>query len=134
MIDVFDEIYLRILETIREEYPSAFITDEYVRVTPSFPHISIQEINNTNYLFSQDCDSVENHILLGIQIDIYTIGTQKKLIAKEIFKLVDNLLIGLKFNRILKEKMTNVDDDNIHRLVLRYEAVIGKDNIIYSEY
>lgn len=134
MIDFFEEIYIRICEKLREEYEDLFITNEYVRVPPMLPHICVQEIANTNYRPSQDSNSIENHTLLGIQIDIYTKGKNKKYVAKTIYDSINDLMINLKFNRVVKENLTNIDDDSVFRIVLRYETLIGKNNIIYSNY
>ena len=52
--------------------------------------------------------------------------------VKAIASTINDLFIGLKFSRVFGNKISNEDDDNIYRYTMRFTAVIGSDDYVYS--
>lgn len=132
MIDIEQKVYKLLSEAIRATYTTMRIYSEYIRTPEVLPCIMIQEIDTQNYLRSQDTESVENHILVSYQIDIFTNGATKKEDAKAYATIINDKLLELKFSRTFANKLSNEDDDNIYRYVLRFSAIVGKDFYVYN--
>lgn len=130
---LFTYLSTKIKEKFGEKYPEMRIYNEVIKVTPSFPTIFINEISNVVCEETKDNVSIENSVLVGYQVEVFTIGDFKKKVAKEIFNYIDELLIEQNFMRIFNEQVSNLEDTNIYRIIGRYNAIIGKDNIIYVE-
>ena len=132
MINVENEIFNIIAKEVREKYPGIYITGEYVRTPPSFPCISLVEMDNVAYTRTQSNDSVENHVELMYEVNVYSNKTSgKKSECKEIIALIDNKLAAIGFSRTMLQPIPNMDDATIYRMTGRYRAVASKDNKIF---
>jgi len=132
MIDVEKKVFKIVRDGIKMEYPNIRVYSEYTRTPKVFPCIMVEEIDTQTYLKSQDTNSVENHIIVSYQVDIYDDGENKKSSVKAIASTINDLFIGLKFSRVFGNKISNEDDDNIYRYTMRFTAVIGSDDYVYS--
>lgn len=132
MIDVEKKVFKIVRDGIKTEYPNIRVYSEYTRTTKVFPYIMVEEIDTQTYLKSQDTNSVENHIIVSYQVDIYDDGENKKSSVKAIASTINDLFIGLKFSRVFGNKISNENDDNIYRYTMRFTAVIGSDDYVYS--
>lgn len=132
MINVENEIFDIVSKSIREKYPSAFISGEYVRTPSKFPFVSVIEMSNTAYDRTQSSGSLENHASLMYEVNIYSNKKSgKKSECKEIATLIDNELATLGFSRTMLQPIPNMDDATIYRMTGRYTAVISKDKRLY---
>ena len=132
MIDVENEIFNKVAEAVREVYPSAFVSGEYVRTPSKFPHVSLIEMSNTAYERTQSSGGVENHASLMYEVNIYSNKKSgKKSECKAIATLIDNELAALGFSRTMLQPIPNMDDATIYRMTGRYTAVISKDKKLY---
>ena len=132
MIDVENEIFNKVAEAVREVYPSAFVSGEYVRTPSKFPHVSLIEMSNTAYERTQSSGGVENHASLMYEVNIYSNKKSgKKSECKAIATLIDNELAALGFSRTMLQPIPNMDDATIYRMTGRYTAVISKDKKVY---
>lgn len=132
MIDVEKKVFKIVRDGIKTGYPNIRVYSEYIRTPKVFPCIMVEEIDTQTYLKSQDTNSVENHIIVSYQVDIYDDGENKKSSVKAIASTINDLFIGLKFSRVFGNKISNEDDDNIYRYTMRFTAVIGSDDYVYS--
>lgn len=130
MIDVEQLIISKIKTAIAKEV--SLVYSEYEASPSEFPCVMIQEIENSILTESQDSSSFENHCEVSYQIDIFTIGPNKKFEAKKIAMLIDDVLVKTNFNRISCQRVSNAYDDKIYRFTARYSAIIGKDYYVYS--
>lgn len=134
MIDVENEIFNIISRQTRDEFPGIYITGEYVKSPPSFPCVSLIEMDNSVLRETQSTDSMENHVVVMYELNVYSNKTKgKKAECKQIAAFIDNALIELNFTRTMLEPTPNQNDATIYRMLGRYRAVIGKDNIIYRQ-
>ena len=132
MIDVENEIFDTVSKSVREKYPSVFISGEYVRTPSKFPFVSLIEMSNTAYDRTQTSGSVENHASLMYEVNVYSNkNSGKKSECKAIATLIDNELATLGFSRTMLQPIPNMDDATIYRMTGRYTAVISKDTKLY---
>lgn len=132
MINIENEIFSIVSNKIRAKYPEIFMTGEYVKSPPSFPAISLIEMDNTAYLSTQTSSDVENHASLMYEVNVYSNKTKgKKSECKEIISLIDEEMTNLGFSRTMLQPIPNMDDATIYRITARYKAVVSKDKTIY---
>lgn len=132
MINVENEIFSIVSKAVREAYPSAFISGEYIKSPSKFPFVSLIEMSNTAYDRTQTSGSLENHASLMYEVNVYSNKTSgKKSECKAIATLIDNELATLGFSRTMLQPIPNMDDATIYRMTGRYTAVISKDKKLY---
>ena len=132
MIDVENEVFDRVAKAVRAEFPSAFVSGEYIRTPSKFPHISLMEMSNTAYDRTQSSGSLENHASLMYEVNVYSNKQSgKKSECKAIATLIDNELAALGFSRTMLQPIPNMDDATIYRMTGRYTAVISNDKTLY---
>ena len=132
MIDMETETFNEVSARVREKYPNIFMTGEYVKSPPSFPCISLVEVDNATFRNSQTADGQENHVAVMYELNVYSNRTKgKKAECKEISGFIDEILMGLNFTRTMLEPVPNQDNATIYRMLGRYRAVIGKTHTIF---
>lgn len=136
MIDMEDEIFgevsEKVYEQFSEKYPDLFVTGEYVKSPPSFPCVSLVEVDNAVFRNSQTTEGHENHVAVMYELNVYTNkSVGKKAECKELVAFVDALLMELNFTRTMLEPVPNQDDATIYRMLGRYRAVISKNKTIF---
>lgn len=133
LISCENEVFTAIATAIRAEYPSAFVSGEYVSQPPKFPAVSVIEIANETYERTQDSGSLENHARITFQIDVYSnLNKGKKDQCKTIIGKIDAILSDLGFTRIFLNPVQNMNDPTIYRMTGRYRGVVSKDYIVYG--
>lgn len=132
MIDIENEMFNIIAQKVREKWPTAFVTGEYVHAPSSFPCVSFVEASNTPYRRTQSTDSLENHASVMYEVDVYSNKkTGKKTECKEIASVIDETMMALGFDRVMLNPIPNREDATIYRIASRYRAVVSKDNKVY---
>jgi hypothetical protein len=132
MINIETEIFNHVSTKVREKYPDIYMTGEYVKSPPSFPHASLVEMDNTVYTTTQTSCENENHISTMYEVDVYSNKVKgKKSECKAIIALIDSEMTALGFTRTMLQPIPNMDDATIYRMKARYKAVISKDKTIY---
>ena len=132
MIDIENEVFGNVSEKLRVKYPGIYISGEYVKSPPSFPSVSLIEMDNEIYRSTRTNESVENHVQVMYEINVYSNKTKgKKTEAKSIITVIDSEFERLGFTRIMYTPIPNELDATIYRIVARYRAVVSKDKVIY---
>lgn len=132
MIDVESEIFDSVATVVRDEFPKIYMTGEYVKSPPSFPCVSLVEVDNSVYRNSSTNCEEENHVAVTYEVNIYSNKTSgKKSECRKIAGIIDTKLANLGFTRMMLEPVPNMEDSTIYRLLGRYRAVVGKDKTIY---
>ena len=132
MIDIENQIFGKISTALRAEFDPIFVYGELVKAPATFPAVYIEEKANNAYQRTQDSGSLENHVSLMYEINVYSnkqVG--KKSECKEIFKIIDNEFQKLGFTRTLKEPIPNLESGTIYRMIGRYTAVVSTNRKIY---
>jgi hypothetical protein len=132
MINAENEIFDKVSTSIRTKFPNVSMTGEYVKSPSSFPHVSLEEKDNSVLTRTQTSTEYENHATLLYEVNVYSNKTKgKKTECKEIISIVDNEMQNLGFTRTMLQPIPNMDDATIYRLTARYTAIISKDKMIY---
>lgn len=132
MINIENDVFDIVSKKVRSEYSDIYMSGEYVKSPPSFPAISLVEMDNTTLTTTQTSCENENHASLMYEVNVYSNKvTGKKRECKAIISLIDNEMIALGFTRILLQPIPNMDDATIYRMTARYKAVVSKDKTIY---
>lgn len=132
MINIEEELFSNIASRVRAVYPKVYIVGEYVKSPPSFPCVSLIEMDNSVYERTQTSDGDENHSQLMYELNVYSNkSTGKKAECKAIVSIVDEIMLGYGFTRTMLQPIPNMDDATIYRMLARYTAVVSKDKEIY---
>ena len=132
MIDIENQIFGKISTALRAEFDPIFVSGELVKAPATFPAVYIEEKANNAYQRTQDSGSLENHVSLMYEINVYSnkqVG--KKSECKAIFAVIDNEFQKIGFTRIMKEPVANLEDGTIYRMIGRYTAVVSVGGIIF---
>jgi len=132
MIDIENEVFTRAATPVWDAYPGSFVTGEYVKSPPSFPAVSIVEMDNTAYEKTQSSESGENHVTVTYEVNVYSnLVKGKKAEAKAIIAIIDKVMTSLGFTRIMLNPTPDMNDATIYRMTARYRAVVDRNQIIY---
>ncbi|MFV0552927.1 MAG: hypothetical protein ACK5L6_13555 [Anaerorhabdus sp.] len=132
MIDIESLVYSHIASKLRSKYNPIFITGEYVKTPPSFPCVSLVEMDNSVNTSTSDSENIENHARVMYELNIYSNKTTgKKTECKSIANEVDNMLATLGFTRIMLQPIPNFEDSSIYRITGCYTATVSKNNEIF---
>ena len=132
MIDIENELFRILATKLRARYSNIFITGDYAIVPPSFPCVSIVEMDNTPYRKTQTQNDMENHVTVMYEVDVFSNKTSgKKSECKAIIALIDEEMLKLGFDRIFLNPLPNQENTTVYRMKARYVSVVSKDQVIY---
>ena len=132
MIDIESQVFSRVATRVREQFPNIFMTGEYVYSPPSFPVVSLVEMDNSIRAETVDSGSNENHANVMYEVNVYSNRVSgKKSECKEIIALVDNEMVAMGFVRSTLTPVPNEYDSTIYRMVARYQATVSTDHKIF---
>lgn len=132
MIDIENDVFSEVANKARAEFPKLYVTGEYVKSPPSFPCVSLVEIDNATFRNSQTTECQENHVAVSYEVNVYSNKTKgKKAECKEIVAFIDEVLMNLNFTRIMLEPVPNQNDATIYRMLGRYRAVVSRNKTIF---
>jgi hypothetical protein len=132
MIDIENEVFTAIATKLRAEHSPIGVYGEWIPSPAIFPAVIVEELDNYALERTQDSGSLENHVGVMYEINVFsnlTVG--KKAQAKNIFKDIDAVMAGLGFTRTVKTAIPNLENATIYRMVGRYKAVVSKDKTIF---
>ena len=133
MIDIENELFTLIATELRATYDGIFVSGEYVSQPSRFPAVSFVEMDNSVYQPGRDSSGIENFANVMYQVDVYSnLNKGKKAQAKEIVNTIDTQMAMHGFTRTFLNPIPNMDDATIYRITARYQAVVGKDKVIYN--
>lgn len=125
MIDIENKVFNDVAIYLRQKYNGISVYGEYVETPSSFPCVTIVQDDSSTYVGSLDERLTENHSNVVFSVNVYSnLSSGKKEQAKAIARDVDNILLGMKFTRMMMSQTPNVDR-TIYRMTSRYQAVVG---------
>lgn len=141
MIDIQNMIVDAIFNAVKAEnaYPNADVTTGFDMKTAVFPCVVIEEVNNAPLRSTDTDDCAENHTRLVYEVSVYTNDISKaKTEGRNILKIVDDTLQGLKFRRTRTNQPLSLSR-TLFRQYARWEVVVGKpitvgNNTVYQMY
>jgi hypothetical protein len=132
MIDIEYEVFDRVANRVREQFPNIFMVGEYVKSPPSLPAASLMEMDNSVRGSTVDSGSNENHANVMFEANAYSNKKSgKKTECKKIMALIDTEMIAMGFERVTLTPVPNEYDSTIYRMVGRYRATVSTDHKIY---
>ena len=132
MIDIESAVFNRVVTRVREVFPDIFMAGEYVKSPPSFPAVSLVEMDNSTRIETIDSGSRENHANVMYELNVYSNKTSgKKSECKAIIALIDEEMLTMGFSRASLTPVPNEYDSSIYRMVGRYRATVSSDMKIY---
>lgn len=131
MKDIENELFTKIAEELRKQFDGIYITGEYLRNPPQFPHVSIEEADNYLEEDTLDTSETEKFRRVMYEANVYSNKTSgKKAEAKSIINVVDKIMYSMNFVRTSRTPVPNLENATIYRITARYEAVTD-GNLIY---
>lgn len=132
MIDIETEVFNIISAKVRDKFSKAYMTGEYVKSPPSFPCVSLIEVDNQIYRNTRTTECIENHVQVMYEVNVYSNKKNgKKAECKSIIGFVDREMDALGFTRTILNPVPNEEDATVYRMVARYRAIVSKEKIIY---
>ena len=132
MIDIENAVFNTVTTKVREQFPNIYMVGEYVKSPPSFPAVSLMEMDNATRADTIDSGSDENHANVMYEVNVYSNkATGKKSECKDIIALIDEEMLVLGFTRSTLTPVPNMNDSTIYRMVGRYRATISSDLKIF---
>lgn len=139
MIDIENKVLSVVRDAVLAQFPNAVVYGEYVDVPASFPCVTVTEDTNYTYVYSKDEQVAEHHADVQYAVNVYSdLQTGAKLEARDILKVADDAMQGMKFWRTMTRQVPNVDR-TIYRLIARYHAIVGEptqvgNDLVYQIY
>ena len=132
MIDIESQVFDRVTTRVREQFPNIFMTGEYVNSPPSFPAVSLVEMDNSTLQTTMDSGSGENHANVMYEVNVYSnLTAGKKSECKSIIALIDTEMVAMGFVRSTLTPVPNEYDSSLYRMVGRYRAAVSTDYKIF---
>lgn len=125
MVDIENKVFDTVYNAVIAQYSTATILGEYVNVPAGFPCVTLIEEDNTTYTKTQDDSLQEHHARVMYECNVYANNETRKSTARDIAKLVDTTMQGMKFTRIFFGQTPN-EDSTIYRITMRFEAVVAE--------
>lgn len=126
MIDIENYVYTQLHNAIKENFPKANISSQYVQAPTSFPHIAIIEEDNYVNQATMSTTDKEHSVYVMYSVNVYVNDIKgKKNTAKEIANLIDDTFQKLRFRRTVKTQVPNMDN-GIYRIVMRFNGIVTK--------
>ncbi len=128
MIDPENEVYTKIVNMLRRDFPGIDTSSVFVDAPSAFPHVSIVLSDNSIMRATMDTGDYEVAICM-FEINIYSNKEEgRKSECKKIAKAIDDLLKPFNFRRMAMTPVPNMMDNSIFRLVMRYRVATDGKN------
>lgn len=134
MIDIESTVFDYVASALRDAYDTVYVKSVPSDTPTKFPAVCLWEQSNIAFSDTQTAENRENHSKLLYQCEIYSnlANNGKKQQAKAIANLVDEKMQEIGFTRTFGQPIPNVADMTIFRYTMRFEGIIGKDNVLYT--
>lgn len=127
IVDITNEI----LTDIKAALPEITVLSPHQFVTPNFPTIIIEELENTDDVSTKDSSGFV-YANVSYSIEIYTVGSTRISEAKKIRNQI-NRIISEKYGlaRKMSRSLPNYLDGDVYRYQLTYSGKISMTKTIY---
>lgn len=127
MIDCENEVYTRVVTVLRERFPGIDLTGDYTKAPSSFPHVSITQSDNA--VIAERTTGTKEMAQVMFEVNVYSnLQPGRKTECKKIMKVIDEVLFGMNFRRMVLTPVPNMEDATIYRLTARYRAATDGKN------
>lgn len=130
MIDVEYQVYNDLTTALLAIFPILKTSSIYTNTPAEYPFVSIEQIDSSVNENAEDCCKVENAVNVVFEINVYTKGDDRKIVAKKIANKIDEYLSSIGFIRRSSIPLQD-NDGTSYRINMRYEAVVDKNHNVY---
>lgn len=127
MVDCENEVFTKIAEALRAEFPGINVSSEFTLTPTSLPHVSIVMADNPIMFSVMDTAHYEVAIPL-FEINIFADGPTKKSKCKKIGTLIDETLKPYNFRRMAYTPVDNRYSPSVYRIAARYRVATDGTN------
>ena len=130
MINIENIVFETVAKAVDSAHKGVTCGAGYTDTPSAFPYVALVEDDNYTVQNTQDENLQEHYAHLFYSVNIFTNNTNsKETLAKQIADTVDTAMQNMKFTRIMRSQIPNVDR-SLYRIVMRYEAIVqqGKEN------
>ena len=126
MIDIESIVFDTVYKAVKSKFPKAEVKSVYVESAAEFPCVCVVEDDNRTFQKTLDGSLNEHHAELLYTVTVYSNKKNgKKEEARDIAKVIDEAMQGMKFTRIMLNQIPNIDQ-RIYRIVGRYRAIVSE--------
>ena len=118
MIDIENRVYTLVKETLGDIDTSS----KYISAPSVLPHVSVIQTDSVTYRPTRSNTCNEEHATLTFEVNVYTADNKAQ--AKEIIAKIDDLFIGMDFERDMLNEIPN-EQRGIYRIFARYMALVS---------
>lgn len=132
MIDVYDRVFGIVYRAAVGTGLNPVVLDAYTPSTPSFPCVTVQEIDNSSVVRTIGTRDTENFARLSYQIEVYSnAGEGRRTECRKIMGAISDALIASNFERELMYATPNYADATVYRLTARFRVIADAKNNTY---
>lgn len=129
MITLENQVINAIDTELSTAYPSAFVTAGYIRSATQFPCVQVVEIDNRVFERGTSLSEIEIMATIIIEINFFSNKTSgKKEECRQLAAIVDEVMEGMGFMRILLSQTPNYEDATVYRMTGRWQKIQARTN------
>ena len=133
MIDVNNEVFTSVANSVRGKHTGTTVTGEYTRKPSKFPAVTLDEIQNVVVERLEDSSNAENFAGVTYRLQVFSNKrTGKKAEAREIFATADAEMRRMGFRRVTYTTTPEIYDSTIYNITATYEAVVSSAGYVYT--
>ncbi len=133
MIDNMNEIFTTVAVPVREAHLGVTVTGEYTRSPSSFPHVTLDEIQNVTVDRLADSSYIEKFAGIALRLQVFSNKQSgKKTEARAIFATADKELRHMGFRRVTYTTTPEIYDSTIYSITATYEGVVSTNGYVYK--
>ena len=131
MINIEPQIFTKVYDAVKAAYPDCDVKSELDLEPTAERAVMVEEIGNYSNQQTATSMEMENHAVVDYEVNVLSSkAVGRKSEAKAILSIIDDVLLGLNFQR-LSTMPASLSDSTRYRLVARYTVVVSKDEILY---
>ncbi len=132
MIDIVNEVFDTVANTVRSKHSKVRVVGEYVRFPAEFPTVTLDEIQNVSVEHLEDSSDNENYAGVTYRLQVFSNKKSgKKAEARAIFATADMKMREMGFKRITYTTTPEIYESTIYSIAATYEAIVGADGVVY---
>ena len=133
MIDYLNEIFNTVAKKLRAVHEGVTVIGEYTRKPPSFPCVTLDEIQNVAVDSLEDSSGKEQFAAVTYRLQVFSNkASGKKAQAREIFKTADAALYQMGFLRATYTTTPEIYESTVYSITATYEGVISTPGYVFK--
>ncbi len=131
MTDIENDIIDLVNRQVKASFPQVTVAGTYVKSPSVFPFLSIEQRDSYGDSRTIDTMGAKNDVVM-LEFNGYSnLINEKKRECKAIMALVDEIITGIGFTRIMLKPIPNESDGTVYRMTGRYRASVDRNKVIY---